>query len=64
MNGVERNIHADEEERPLEILDSSYSIVCLPEKENRKESCEGGSDNLYIGSLGQADQVHEVTCSK
>jgi len=52
LNGVERNIHADEEERPLEILDSSYSIVGLPEKENRKESCEGGSDNLYIGSLG------------
>lgn len=51
LDGVEGDVHADEEESSLEILDSLSSLGSVPEEQNGEEGCKSRGDDLDIGSL-------------
>lgn len=70
LNSVERYVHCHEEKGTLQVLESLVvSCACaildfrtdLPEEQSSKACSHTSSDHFDVGSLGQADQVKEVT---
>jgi len=60
LNSVERNVHGDEEQSALNVLDSGFVLLGVPEKQGGESRGENCCDHLDIGSLWQTDNVHEV----
>ena len=45
----------------MHVLDSGFVLFGVPEKQGSERGSENGGDHLYVRSLRQTDDVHEVT---
>ena len=64
MDGVERNVHRDEEERTLHVLDALRCRVRVEKQQNCKQGRDACCQQLHIRCLRQTKQVEEIPPTK
>ena len=55
LDGVEGDVHRDEEQGPLEVLNALDILLSVPEQQNGEAGRERSCDQFDIGCLGQAE---------
>jgi len=64
LDSVEGDVHGDEEKGTLHILNTGLVSGDVKEQQNGEKSSEAGGEKLDIGSLGQSQEVEEVSLAK
>jgi hypothetical protein len=64
LNSVEGDVHCDKEQSTLDILDTGFCWLDLPEQKNSKTSSENCGQQFDVTCLWQAKQIHEITLRK
>ena len=64
LDSVEGDVHGDEEEGTLHVLDTSLISLGVKEQEDGEKGSEASSEKLDIGCLGQSQEVEEVSSAE
>ena len=64
LDSVERDVHSDEEEGALDVLDAGVISASVEEEKDGKDGSEAGSQKLDIGGLGETEEIEEVSLAK
>lgn len=64
LDRVERDVHRNEEQCSLSVLHTRLSLRDIPEQQRGECGSHAGRKELHVRSLGETDDVKEVSLSK
>jgi len=64
LDGVEGDVHGDEEEGTLLVLNTGFVESGIVEKKHSEDSGHASGEQLHVGGLGKTEQVEEVSAGE